>query len=141
MRILLCLWIVFMLVGMCTSDVFAFLLEGKVNFRFTSEVHFAELFHVKPLQAVSKLELIGHFGMFFILAGLLSAVLKNTISVVLFTLFFGAGTEILQLFFNRGTSPYDFLANTAGVLLFLLCRKIWKEEMGRIRKERKVWEI
>ncbi|QDP41447.1 hypothetical protein [Radiobacillus deserti] len=75
--VLLILWIVFILIGTTTRSVFAFLEQGKVNFNLVPDPSYYEFFELYGFERTSKVELVGHFIMFGILAILLYRVKPN----------------------------------------------------------------
>lgn len=115
MRFLLSTWIVIIFILTCTKDVYR-LLEGEVAFVITQNPHWSDLFTLDPWRDISWIEFVGHFFMFFILTGLLIAVLQRVLSAVVIAFLFGILTELVQPFFSRGAEGIDLLANTVGII-------------------------
>src|SRR5690625_7921521 len=119
MRFLLSIWIIIIFILTCTKDVYR-LMEGEVAFVIAQNPHWSDLFTLDPWGDISWIEFVGHFFMFFILTGLLIAVLQRVLSAVVIAFLFGIVTELVQPFFSRGAEGIDLLANTVGMILCVL---------------------
>jgi len=115
MRFLLSIWIIIIFILTCTKDVYR-LMEGEVAFVIAQNPHWSDLFTLDPWRDISWIEFVGHFFMFFIVTGLLIAVLHRVLSAVLIAFLFGIVTELVQPFFSRGAEGIDLLANTVGII-------------------------
>lgn len=132
MRFLLLTWMVIILILTCTKDVYR-LLEGEIEFVIAENPHWSELLTLYPISNISKIEFVGHFFMFFILTGLLIVVLKRIASAVVLSFLYSIVTELLQPFFSRGAEGIDLLANTMGIIAFVVLYGIAK---GSFRMKR-----
>jgi len=119
MRFLLSIWIIIIFILTCTKDVYR-LLEGEVAFVIAQNPYWSDLFTLDPWGDISWIEFVGHFFMFFILTGLLIAVLQRVLSAVVIAFLFGIVTELVQPFFSRGAEGIDLLANTVGIILCVI---------------------
>lgn len=105
-----------------------------------TEEQTAAITHIQPAPPSLEREIfftLSHVGGFFILAGLWWWALRPHfkkpervfIWMSIITLVFGAVTEYAQNFVpTRGATWVDFLANVAGVLLFIVLVRFWQRK-------------
>ena len=139
MRFLLPTWVIIIFILTCTKDVYR-LFEGKIGFVIAQDPHWSDLFILPAWREVSKIEFVGHFLMFFILTGMLVAVLGNKLVPVLIAFLYGVVTELLQPFFSRGAELIDVLANTSGILSCVILYGIVKM-IDKIRRHVKKLDL
>jgi glycopeptide antibiotics resistance protein len=125
MRFLLSLWIIIIFILTCTKDVYQ-LFEGKIEFAFSDDPHWSDLFFLEPWSQISWIEFVGHFFMFFILTALLITVFRNIPGIVVIAFLYGLLTELLQPFFSRGAEGIDLVANAVGIISFVMLYGVGK---------------
>lgn len=123
--LLLLLWIIIIFILTCTRNVYR-LLEGNIEFVIAGNPNWSDPLTLYPLSDISKAEFVGHFFMFFILTSLLIEVLKRMCSAAVIAFLYGVVTELLQPFFSRGAEGIDLLANTSGIIAFVVLYGIVK---------------
>src|SRR5690625_7066451 len=119
MRFLLSIWIIIIFILTCTKDVYR-LMEGEVAFVIAQNPHWSDLFTLDPWRDISWIEFVGRFFMFFIVTGLLIAVLHRVLSAVLIAFLFGMVTVLVQPFFCWGVEGIDLLAILLGLISWFL---------------------
>ncbi|WP_176330271.1 VanZ family protein [Oceanobacillus rekensis] len=117
MIFLLILWIIFIFICTCTSNVHALFENFDISFSFTPTPDWSSLFQLYSPVNVSKFEMTGHFMMFFVLTCLLLEVIKEKGLFIVIAITFAIFTEFLQPFFGRGADIYDIAADVIGVFI------------------------
>lgn len=115
MFILLILWIIFIFICTCTSDVHALFENFNISFSFTLTPDWSNIFQLNSPENVSLFEITGHFLLFFVLTCLLLEVFSEKRLVIVIAIIFAIFTEFLQPFFGRGADVYDVAADVIGV--------------------------
>ncbi|MFC4023605.1 VanZ family protein [Oceanobacillus longus] len=117
MIFLLVLWIGFIFICTCTSDVRVLLETFDISFSFTPTPDWGNFLRLYSPSNVSLFEMAGHFILFFVLTCLLQEISRDKGLVIVTAVTFAVFTEVLQIFFSRGADVYDIVADTIGVFV------------------------
>jgi VanZ family protein len=99
---------------------FLFLILATIGF-------WAELSGQKIGFGISHFDKLAHFGIFFLLTALFWKAFKFSLwKIAAILALYGAFVEIVQEYLTKRTGDiWDWLADMAGVLAFILLRKLW----------------
>ena len=88
-------------------------------------------------QLFPHLDKVGHFGIFFLLTGILHLAIKTPIWIyILLLVFYAAGIEIMQSTLpNRVGSITDFIAALIGVIFYFSCYWVWQKKCKKNKIE------
>lgn len=97
-----------------------FLLVSTVGF-------LAELSGHRIGAGIANFDKVAHFGIFFLLTGLFWKAFRLAFwKIAILLAVYGALVEVVQEYFTRRTGDiWDWVADMAGVLTFILLRKLW----------------
>lgn len=117
---LVLLWVVGILVVMCTSDAKAFLYDQDLHYELTLQPDFYELLKISDIGLTDEFYLIqkaGHILSFGILYMLVLNWLRSHYKALLLCTLFAFSSEIIQLFFQRNGRLFDVGVDLVGIFL------------------------
>ncbi|MCC5450965.1 VanZ family protein [Rheinheimera sp. UJ51] len=97
------------------------------TFGFMAEINGHKLAGELSFFKIENLDKVAHFGIFFVLSGLIWKGFRAVFwKILLLLAIYGALIEVIQENYTRRTGDFwDWVADMAGVLTFFVVRKLW----------------